>query len=172
MHQQSIESAAVDDLDAIVRIDNYTAAHSTANFASRPTSVSERLAWFEQHSATGKYPLLVARKDGTVIGYAASNRYRDHEALEATVEVSVALDADCRGQGIGAALYEELFALLGVQPVHVALAGIALPNDASVALHRRFGFTDVGTFRDYARKNDQYISSLWMQRVFTSRQRD
>jgi len=49
--------------------------------------------------------------------------------------------------------------------VHVALAGIALPNDASVALHRNFGFTEVGTFREYAIKNGQYISSVWMQRL-------
>jgi phosphinothricin acetyltransferase len=46
----------------------------------------------------------------------------------------------------------------------VALAGIALPNDASVALHRKFGFTDVGVFREYAVKHGQYLSSLWLQR--------
>jgi predicted GNAT superfamily acetyltransferase len=63
-------------------------------------------------------------------------------------------------------LYRALFDSLAPEPsVHVALAGIALPNDASVALHRNFGFTEVGTFREYAIKNGQYISSVWMQRL-------
>jgi phosphinothricin acetyltransferase len=51
------------------------------------------------------------------------------------------------------------------EPVHVILAGIALPNDASIALHRKFGFTEIGTFREYALKNGTYISSTWMQRL-------
>jgi phosphinothricin acetyltransferase len=48
--------------------------------------------------------------------------------------------------------------------LHLAVAGIALPNDASVALHRKFGFTDVGVFDEYAIKHGSYINSLWMQR--------
>jgi hypothetical protein len=52
------------------------------------------------------------------------------------------------------------------EPVHVALEGIVLPNDASVALHRKLGFTEVGTFREYAVKNGQYLSSVWMERRF------
>ena len=101
-----------------------------------------------------------------VLGYACSQRYRNLEAFRETVEVSIALDVSSRGQGVGTALYHALFDSLAVEPsVHVALAGIALPNDASVALHRKFGFTEVGTFREYAIKNGQYISSIWMQRV-------
>jgi phosphinothricin acetyltransferase len=50
------------------------------------------------------------------------------------------------------------------EALHVAIAGIALPNEPSVALHRKFGFTDVGVFEEYAIKNGAYISSLWMQR--------
>jgi phosphinothricin acetyltransferase len=48
--------------------------------------------------------------------------------------------------------------------VHVALAGIVLPNDASVALHSKFGFTEVGTFHGYGIKNGRYLSSVWMER--------
>jgi phosphinothricin acetyltransferase len=49
--------------------------------------------------------------------------------------------------------------------VHVTLAGIAVPNDASIALHRKLGFTEVGTFHEYAVKDGQYISSVWMERL-------
>ena len=108
---------------------------------------------------------MVAQRGNRVVGYACSGRYRDHEAFRETVEVSIALGTSSRGQGVGTALYRELFECLAGEPVHVALAGIALPNDASVALHRKFGFSEVGVFREYAVKNGQYISSIWMQRL-------
>jgi phosphinothricin acetyltransferase len=164
--QLRITSGTEDDLPAIVGILNYAAANSIAQFDTRPVSVGERSEWFGRFSAGGPYRLLVARCGDQVLGYACSQRYRDHEAFRETVEVSIALDVSSRGQGVGTALYRELFDSLAAEPsVHVVLAGIALPNDASVALHRKFGFTEVGTFREYAIKNGQYISSVWMQRL-------
>jgi phosphinothricin acetyltransferase len=164
--QVKITAGTEDNLLAIVGILNYTAANSTARFETRPVSVAERRDWFGRFSATGPYRLLVARDGDQVLGFACSQRYRDHEAFRETVEVSIALDVSRRGQGVGTTLYRALFESLALEPsVHVALAGIALPNDASVALHRKSGFTEVGTFREYAIKNGQYISSVWMQRV-------
>jgi phosphinothricin acetyltransferase len=164
--QVKITAGSEDDLGAIVGILNYTAASSIARFETRPVSVADRRDWLGQFSAAGPHRLVVARGGDQVLGYACSQRYRDLEAFRETVEVSIALDAGSRGQGVGTALYSALFDSLAVEPsVHVALAGIALPNDASVALHRKFGFTEVGTFREYAIKNGQYISSVWMQRV-------
>jgi phosphinothricin acetyltransferase len=164
--QVKITAGTEDDLVAIVGILNYTAANSIASFETRPVSAAERRDWFGRFSATGPYQLVVARGGDQVLGFACSQRYRDHEAFRETVEVSIALDAGSRGQGVGTALYRVLFDSLALEPsVHVALAGIALPNDASVALHRKFGFTEVGMFREYAIKNGQYISSVWMQRA-------
>jgi phosphinothricin acetyltransferase len=160
-----IGPATEDDLPGIVEILNDTVVNSIASFATAPTSVAERRGWFERFSTTGPYRLFVARRGNLVLGYACSQRYRDHAAFQETVEVSIALDAGCRGQGVGSLLYRALFGCLADEPVHVVLAGIALPNDASVALHRKFGFTEVGTFREYAVKNGRYISSLWMQRL-------
>jgi phosphinothricin acetyltransferase len=161
-----IAPAALEDLPAIVGILNEAAANSIATFATRPVTVAERRDWFGRFSEAGPARLLVARRGDQVLGYACSQPYRDHEAFRETVEVSIALDIRHRGQGIGSALYRALLDGLAREPsVHVVVAGIALPNDASVALHRKFGFTDVGTFREYAMKNGQYISSLWMQRL-------
>ena len=100
-----------------------------------------------------------------MVGYACSQPYRGHEAFRETVEFSVALDAGCRSRGVGTSLYRALFDSVAQEPIHVVVVGIAMPNDASVALHRKFGFTEVGTFHEYATKNGQYISSLWMQRL-------
>jgi phosphinothricin acetyltransferase len=160
-----IAPAVEADLPGIVEIFNYTAVNSIANFGTRPVSVADRRDWFGQFSPSGCHRLFVAWRDGQVMGYAGSQRYRRHEAFSETIEVTIALHVSCRGQGVGTALYRELFSCLAGEKIHVALAGIALPNDASVALHRKFGFTEVGTFREYAVKDGQYISSLWMQRL-------
>lgn len=164
-----IEPGRDDDLPTIVDIINYTIMNSNATLATQPVSVAERREWFERFSATGPYRLLVARRGSQVLGYAASQPYREHKGFRETVEVSIALDITSRGQGVGTALYRALFASLVDEPVHVALAGIVLPNDASVALHRKVGFTEVGIFHEYAVKNGQYLSSIWMERRFPHR---
>jgi phosphinothricin acetyltransferase len=64
----------------------------------------------------------------------------------------------------GFSKYKELFSLLKSEPLHLAVAGIALPNEASIALHKKFGFEEVGVFKEYAIKNGKYISSIWMQK--------
>jgi phosphinothricin acetyltransferase len=158
-----------DDLPAIVDILNYTIMNSNATLATEPTSVAERQEWFERFSAAGPYRLLVARRGDQVLGYAASQPYRDHEGFRETVEVSIALAVQSRGQGVGTELYRALLKCLVDEQVHVALAGIVLPNDASVALHRKLGFAEVGVFHEYAVKNGQYLSSVWMERRFPRR---
>lgn len=154
------------DLPAIADILNYTIMNSNATLATEPTSVAERLDWFERFSSSGPYRLLVARRGDQVLGYATSQPFRDHEGFRETVEVSIALDVRSRGQGVGTALYRALLRCLIDERVHVALAAIVLPNDASVALHRKLGFTEVGVFHEYAVKNGQYLSSVWMERRF------
>jgi phosphinothricin acetyltransferase len=153
-----------DDLPTIVDILNYTIVNSNATLTSQPVTVTERRDWFGRFSPAGPHRLLVARRGNRVLGYAASQPYRDHEGFRETVEVSIALDVSSRGQGVGTALYRALFECLAGEPVHAALAGIVLPNDASIALHRKLGFTEVGTFHEYAVKNGHYLSSVWMER--------
>jgi phosphinothricin acetyltransferase len=164
-HPVEIGPGTERDLPAIVAILNYTIANSDATFTSEPVTEAERRDWLERFSPTGPHRLLVARRGDQVLGYAASQPYRDHEGFRQTVEVSIALHASSRGQGIGTALYRTLFEILASEPIHVALAGIVLPNDASVALHRKFGFIEVGTFHEYGIKNGRYLSSLWMERL-------
>ncbi|WP_330342539.1 GNAT family N-acetyltransferase [Streptomyces sp. NBC_00557] len=167
MNKATIEvaPATAGDLPSIVDIQNHTAATSHARFATRPFSAEERCDWFEQFAASGPYRILVARRGEQVLGYACSQRYRDQEAFRETVEVSIGLHDGSKGQGIGTSLYRQLFDLLDDEPVHTVLAGIAIPNNASVALHRKFGFVEIGVFHEYALKNGQYISSLWMERL-------
>jgi phosphinothricin acetyltransferase len=141
-----------------------------ATLLTEPVTIADRREWFGRFSGTGPHRLFVARRGSRVLGYAASQPYREHEGFRETVEVSIALDIASRGQGVGTALYRVLLECLAGEPVHVALAGILLPNDASVALHRKLGFTEVGIFHEYAVKNGQHLSSVWMERRFPCRQ--
>jgi phosphinothricin acetyltransferase len=161
-----IAPGAEGDLPGIVDVLNFTIMNSNATLVAQPVSVTGLRTWLERFSATGPYRLLVARGEDQVLGYAASQPYRESDGFRETVEVSIALAVASRGQGVGTALYRALFRELTNAPVHVALAGIVLPNDASIALHRKLGFTEVGTFHEYAVKNGEYLSSVWMERRF------
>jgi phosphinothricin acetyltransferase len=160
----TVRAAQPDDLAQLVAIYNYYVEHSTATFDAEVTSVQDRRAWFETFSGAGPHRLLVAAEGEQVVGCASSSPYRAHPAFTQTVEVSVYIDPAARSTGVGSALYGRLFEELRSAALHLAVSGIALPNDASVALHRKFGFTDVGVFEEYATKGGAYISSLWMQR--------
>ncbi len=155
-----------DDLPAITAILNDAIMNSNATLAAAPVTVADRREWFGRFSGAGPHRLFVARRGSQVLGYAASLPYREHAAFRETVEVSIALDAASRSRGVGTDLYRVLLDCLAAEPVHVALAAIVLPNDASVALHRKLGFTEVGTFHEYAAKNGEYLSSVWMERLF------
>jgi L-amino acid N-acyltransferase YncA len=99
----------------------------------------------EKYSATHQF--LVAEEGGEVVGYAYACRWRERPAYDWSVEVSVYVGADHQGGGIGRALYAELFDRLRAQGFRVAVAGITLPNPASIALHERLGFEPIGALR-------------------------
>ena len=106
--------------------------------------------------------LLVALADSDVVGYAYSSSYRPRPAYARTREVSVYLAGEAREQGLGRALYEELLRRLRTDGIHQVLAVIALPNDASEALHRACGFSRVGVLPEVGWKFNRWIdTALW-----------
>ena len=158
-----IRPASPEDLPGLVDIFNHYVRHGHVTFETVPYTVDSRRRWFERYGA-GRHRLLVATLQGQVLGCTYSSPYRPTPAFETTVETSIYLHPDHRGRGTGLRLYTALFELLAQQDVDVAVAAVALPNPGSLALHRRMGFTEVGTFREYARKNGAWISSTWFQR--------
>jgi phosphinothricin acetyltransferase len=100
----------------------------------------------EKYLATHHF--LVAEEGGEVVGYTYACRWRERPAYDWSVEVSVYVDRVRHGQGIGRALYAELFDRLRAQGFRTAVAGVTLPNPASVALHESMGFEPIGALRD------------------------
>lgn len=160
-----LRPATLPDLPRLSEIYNWYVQHSFATFDEFTATAEERRAWFDGFRASGAYQLLVAQVDGIVCGYACSSRYRSHPAFSATVESTVYLHPEARGQGLGARLYDELLERLAAEPVHSVLAAVALPNRASVRLHLSRGFREVGTFTEYATKGRQLISSTWFEKL-------
>lgn len=152
------------DLPTLTAIYNHYVVDTTATFDLQPFTVDERRAWFDHYAETGPHRLLVAEHASAVVGYATSSRFRPKPAYEPSVEVTVYLDPDAVGGGTGSLLYQRLFEALASEPVHRAYAAIALPNPASVALHRKFGFHDVGTLHEVGQKHGQWWDVLWMER--------
>ncbi|MEO1056310.1 MAG: N-acetyltransferase family protein [Actinomycetota bacterium] len=154
------------EAEAIAAIYSHHVEHGYATFDTAPVSAVDRRAWMQTFAPTGPHQLLVAVDGDRLDGYACSSPYRSHSAFDETVEFSVYVAPNAIGRGVGSALYERLIAALERESVHRALVGIALPNDASVRLHERFGFERVGVFEEYAEKHGERISSVWMQRRF------
>lgn len=159
-----IRTARPEDLEPLLEIHNHWVLHSMATLDAELNTAENRRPWFDTFATTGPYRLVVAAIDGTVVGCASSNRYREHPAFAGTVEFGIQLAAGNRRAGVGSALYRRLIDELRGEPVHTALAGIVVPNEASIALHRKFGFTEVGVFHAYAAKNGSHLDALWMER--------
>jgi L-amino acid N-acyltransferase YncA len=112
-----------------------------------------------------RYPWLVAADGGRVFGYAYASPHRTRAAYARSVDVSVYIADAARGKGIGRALYGALFTELAQTPAfHRAFAGIALPNEPSIALHRSFDFEPVGIYREVGHKFGRWIDVAWWQR--------
>jgi L-amino acid N-acyltransferase YncA len=122
------------------------------SFELTPPDAAEFARRIERYSATHQF--LVAEEDGAVRGYAYACRWRERPAYDWAVEVSVYVDPARKGEGIGRALYAELLDRLRGQGYRVAVAGITLPNPASVALHERMGFRPIGALREVGWKLD------------------
>jgi L-amino acid N-acyltransferase YncA len=108
---------------------------------------------------------LVADDLGSVAGFAYTGSYRPRPGYRLTRETSVYLDPAFRGQGLGRRLYDDLLPRLSADGMHVALALVALPNPASVALHEACGFAHLGTMREVGHKFGRWIDTAWYQRV-------
>jgi phosphinothricin acetyltransferase len=106
---------------------------------------------------------LVAGGGDTVLGYAYSGAFRSRPAYRHTREVSVYVAPEASGAGLGPRLYDELLHLLRQDKVHLVVAVVAQPNPASNAMHRKLGFTEVGTLDEVGYKFGAYISTTYFQ---------
>jgi L-amino acid N-acyltransferase YncA len=161
-----IRSATAADAQAICSIYNHFILQSTVTFeetAITPDDMAARMA-----AGSGRLPFLLAEIDGAVAGYAYAAPWKTRSAYRYTVESSVYVAPGFAGMGLGSRLYQALLQDLRERDVHAVLAGIALPNSASVGLHEAFGFAKVGQMREVGRKFGQWLDVGYWQLVLAS----
>jgi phosphinothricin acetyltransferase len=164
MASPHIRPAARADLPAIAAIYAHYVLHTAVTFDVEPWTSAARDAWFADHTGGPGHRLFVADAAGRVVGYAGTGTFRTKPAYATTVETTVYLAPDAVGRAVGTGLFTALLAAIADDDVHRLVAGITLPNPASIALHRRFGFTEVGTFHENGRKLGRFWDVVWLER--------
>lgn len=158
-----IRDCRVDDLPGLLAIYNDVIATSTAVYSESPATLEDRSTWWESR-VNQKYPVLVANDDTGVVGFASFGDFRAWPGYRFTVEHSVHVRADRRGQGYGTALVTALLPLAAKLGKHVMVAGIDADNAASIRLHERLGFAQVGHVRQVGFKFGRWLDLVFLQR--------
>jgi len=136
-------------------------AGAATSFEEAPPDADDFAERIERVSAT--HPWLVAEHDGVVVGFSYAAPHRARPAYRWTAETSVYIAAGYQGNGVGRELYGTLVELLRRQLLHVACAGVTLPNAASTALHEALGFRQVGVYRRIGFKEGAWRDVAWWQ---------
>jgi phosphinothricin acetyltransferase len=159
-----IRPACDEDFPTIASITNHYITTTSIHFAYEAVGAAELCRQWHNSS----YPWLVAEDRGAVVGYAKAGTWRERAAYAWTCEVGLYIAPAARGKRVGTRLYEALLAECAQRGYRSAVAGITLPNAASIALHRRCGFTHVGTFADAGYKHGAWHAVDWWQKRFAT----
>ncbi len=152
-------------MPAICDIYNYFVRETAITFDLDEVSLENRLKWFRQFSANGRYRLFVAEAKSELTGFAYSSQYRAKAAYNTTVETTIYTRPGFARRGMGRALYDTLFEVLDDEDVRLAIAVISEPNAASDSLHKCFGFEKVGVLREVGYKFDRFHSTGYWQKT-------
>jgi len=158
-----VRPAVSADAEAIRSIYNVEVTTSTVTFDLEPRTPTEQLEWLERRS--GAHAVLVAERDGEIVGFASLSPYRDRPAYATSVEDSVYVDHAHQGEGVGRALLTALLDVAAKHGFHMVMARIVGGHEASISLHRSLGFTTIGTEREVGRKFGRWLDVLLMQKL-------
>jgi L-amino acid N-acyltransferase YncA len=136
---------------------------SWASFELDPPDAAEMAKRIVDYSSTHGW--LVCEQDGQIAGYACGSQHRTRQAYQTSCDVAVYVDPAFARRGIGKALYGALLPQLKDRGYHAAFAGIALPNDGSIALHQAMGFAPVGIYKQVGWKMGAWRDTSWWQRL-------
>jgi phosphinothricin acetyltransferase len=150
-----IRPATLSDAPALAEIYNPYIRDTTITFEEDPVTAEEMAGRITK--VTEAYPWLVWEDEGRILGYAYSSAWRARAAYRHSTETAIYLSMEHRGQGVGTKLYQALLDELRRRGLHLALGGLALPNEASVRLHERLGFKKSGHMREAGWKFGRWI---------------
>jgi L-amino acid N-acyltransferase YncA len=117
-------------------------------------------------------PWLVCEIDNQLTGYAYAGKHRDRKGYQWCTEPSVYVHEKYFGFGVANALYTALFEILKIQGYVNAYAVITLPNERSIAFHKKFGFDYLTTYPKIGYKLGQWHDVGWMQYEINPHKKD
>ena len=152
----------------ILAIFNEAIANSTALYDYKPRTPESMVTWFATKRANN-FPVIGLEDDaGKLLGFASYGTFRAFPAYKYTVEHSVYIEKDSRGQGLGRKLLEAIVARAEEQGVHVLVGAIDLSNSASIELHKRLGFEHCGTIKQAAFKFGRWLDLAFLQKTLAT----
>jgi L-amino acid N-acyltransferase YncA len=160
----TVRRATREDCPAILEIYNEAVLTTTASYDLQPRTLEHRQAWFEDHAAAD-YAIFVAESGGRVVGWSSLSRFHDRYGYRFTCENSIYIAASQRGRGIGSLLLAPLIEAARDRSLHTIIAVIDASNEASLRLHRRFGFEQVGHFKEVGHKFDRWLDVIYLQKM-------
>ena len=159
-----IRPAEPGDAQAINAIYNHYVVQSTCTWQYEPTPIQQRRQWLAEHDRP-EHPVIVAHARGEVVGWGALSAYHAKPGYRYTVENSVYIAPQWQRKGLGRRLMEQLIALACQAQVRSIVAVISGDQAASIALHQRMGFVEVGRIPQCGRKFDRWLDVVYMQRL-------
>ena len=157
-----LDNGSLRDLPEILAIYNEVIRNSTAVYSEEEFTPARGAHWLQSKLQSG-FPMIVMRDESGVVGFGTFGEFRAWPCSAYSVEHSVHIRADCRGQGIGRRIVIELLARAAALGKHVMIAGIDADNAVSIKLHRSLGFTTVGHFHEVGFKFDRWLDLVFMQ---------
>jgi L-amino acid N-acyltransferase YncA len=160
----TIRAATTADAAAVADVYNHYVTETVVTFEEEPIAATEMARRIEE-VRSALLPWLVAEEGSRIVGYAYATPWRTRSAYRYSVEITVYVPPEHARRGLGSQLYGQLFPLLQALPVHAVVGGIALPNEASVALHEKFGLRKVAHFEEVGFKFKRWIDVGYWQRT-------
>lgn len=160
----SIREAIEEDLQQLLVIYNEIILNTTAVYDYDPHTMEMRTQWFETKKVQG-FPVFVAEEDGKILGFSSIGPFRAWAAYKYSVENSVYVAADARGKGIGKLLIPPLIEAAKKLQLHTIVAGIDATNEASLKLHKSFGFEEVAHFKEVGWKFGKWLDLKFLQLI-------
>lgn len=157
-----IRDARPADAGAIAAIYNDAVRHTTAILMEGEVDAANRAQWMEARQGIG-YPVLVAEEGGRVLGYAAFGDWRPFDGFRGTVENSVYVAPEARGQGVAQALLAALIPRARACGKHVIVAAITAENTASLRLHEKLGFVETARMPQVGQKFGRWLDLVFLQ---------
>lgn len=160
-----IRPAVAGDLPAILDIYNEAVLNTTASYDYEPNTLEQRCRWFEQHQRQGLPVLVAVDATGAVVRWGSLSKYREKIGYRYTVEHSVYVAHDQRGQGAGRLIVMALIEAACKLGKHTVIAGIDANNEASLRLHQALGFEQVAHLKQVGYKFDRWLDVIFMQYI-------